>query len=398
MADQPDVIERPTGEVPEAEVKVDRPNRPSAPLEAPNRDRKPDTPAETAKDQEKKRRFPWGRAILGVVLVAAAVGGGLYWFATRNLQSSDDAFIDGRAITIAPQVKGLVVDLLVNDNQFVKTGQKLVQIDPRDYIAARDQAQASLSLAQAQLANARISLDMVRITDPAKLRAAQAQLDSAKAVLVRAQLDYRRQHNIDPAATTRQNVDEANAASAQAVAQVALQDAQVKQADIVPLDLSQAEAQIRQWQAQVASAQAQLDQANLNLSYTEVLAPQDGWITRRNVERGNYVQVGASIFSIVSPQVWVTANFKETELTRMRPGQQVDVAVDAYPELKLRGHVDSVQLGSGSRFSAFPAENATGNYVKIVQRVPVKIIIDSGLDPNVPLPLGASVEPTVHLK
>jgi membrane fusion protein (multidrug efflux system) len=141
-----------------------------------------------------------------------------------------------------------------------------------------------------------------------------------------------------------------------------------------------------------------LEQAQLNLSYTDVVAPQDGWVTQRRVERGNYVQVGAAIFSIVSPQVWVTANFKETELTRMRPGQEVDITVDAYPSLKLRGHVDSVQLGSGSRFSAFPAENATGNYVKIVQRVPVKIDIDSGLDPNIALPLGISVEPTVHLK
>jgi membrane fusion protein (multidrug efflux system) len=215
---------------------------------------------------------------------------------------------------------------------------------------------------------------------------------------VRAQADYKRQHNIDPAATTRQNVDEANATNQQAAAQVALAEAQVKQADIVSLDVAQGEAQVRQLQAQVAQAQAQLQQAELNLSYTKVVAPQDGWITQRRVERGNYAQVGAAIFSIVSPQIWVTANFKETELTRMRAGQEVDIAVDAYPSLKLRGHVDSVQLGSGSKFSAFPAENATGNYVKIVQRVPVKIDIDSGLDPNLPLPLGISVEPTVHLQ
>ena len=239
---------------------------------------------------------------------------------------------------------------------------------------------------------------MVRLTDPAKLRAAQAQLDSARAALVRAQADYRRQHNIDPAATTRQNVDEATAGNQQAVAQVALQDAQVRQADVVPLDIAQAQAEIRQREAQLSQAQAQLDQAELNLSYTDVLAPQDGWITKRNVERGNYLQVGASIFSIVTPDIWVTANYKETELTRMRAGQAVDIHVDAYPSLRLRGHVDSVQLGTGSRFSAFPAENATGNFVKIVQRVPVKIDIDSGLDPALPLPLGLSVEPTVQLK
>jgi membrane fusion protein (multidrug efflux system) len=410
MADQPDVIERPADKAradrpidetradrPMDEARADRPTRAPVRSEATNHEDNQDD-AKSGKPAPARKRFPWGLVILGLVLIAAAIGGGVYWFATRDLQSTDDAFTDGRAITIAPQVKGLVVDLLVNDNQFVKAGQKLIQIDPRDYIAARDQAEATLGLAQAQLANARLSLDMVRVTDPAKLRAAQAQVDANRAVLVRAQADYRRQHNIDPAATTRQSVDDANATNQQAAAQVALAEAQVKQADVVALDIAQGEAQVRQLQAQVAQAQAQLDQARLNLSYTDIIAPQDGWITQRRVERGNYVQVGASIFSIVSPQVWVTANFKETELTRMRPGQEVDISVDAYPTLKLRGHVDSVQLGSGSKFSAFPAENATGNYVKIVQRVPVKIDIDSGLDPNIPLPLGISVDPTVHLK
>ena len=144
---------------------------------------------------------------------------------------------------------------------------------------------------------------------------------------------------------------------------------------------------------------AQLDQAELNLSYATIItAPQDGWITKRNIEVGNYLQVGASIFSIVTPEVWITANFKESQLNRMRPGQKVSIEVDAYPGLKLDGHVDSVQLGSGSRFTAFPPENATGNFVKIVQRVPVKLIIDRGMDPTLPLPLGLSVVPTVTVK
>jgi membrane fusion protein (multidrug efflux system) len=145
-------------------------------------------------------------------------------------------------------------------------------------------------------------------------------------------------------------------------------------------------------------ADAAIKQAQLNLSWCVVRAPQDGWITKRNVEVGNYVQPGAQIFSIVSPDIWITANFKETQLNRMRPGQYVTIDVDSYPALKLTGHIDSVQLGSGSKFTAFPPENATGNFVKIVQRVPVKIIIDGGLDPNLPLPLGISVEPTVSLK
>jgi len=121
-------------------------------------------------------------------------------------------------------------------------------------------------------------------------------------------------------------------------------------------------------------------------------------VTRRNVEMGNYLQSGTQIMALVTPEVWVTANFKESQLDRIRPGQRVEFEVDAYPSLKLRGHVDSIQLGSGSRFSAFPAENATGNFVKIVQRVPVKVVIDSGLDPNLPLPLGLSVVPTVYFE
>ena len=149
---------------------------------------------------------------------------------------------------------------------------------------------------------------------------------------------------------------------------------------------------------QTEQAQARLDQADLNLSWTVVTAPQDGWITKRNVEMGNYVTAGQQIFSIVSPEVWVTANFKETQLARMRAGQPATIAVDAYPQLDLKGHVDSIQLGSGSKFTAFPPENATGNFVKIVQRVPVKIVIDSGLDPALPLPLGISVVPTVKVQ
>ena len=147
-----------------------------------------------------------------------------------------------------------------------------------------------------------------------------------------------------------------------------------------------------------ARLDAQLAQADLNLSYTRVVAPQDGWVTKRNVELGTYMQPGQQVMALVSPQVWVTANFKETQLNRIRPGQKVAISVDAYPDLDLQGHVDSIQHGSGSKFSAFPAENATGNFVKIVQRVPVKIVIDSGLKPDEPLPLGVSVVPTVTLK
>jgi membrane fusion protein (multidrug efflux system) len=129
-----------------------------------------------------------------------------------------------------------------------------------------------------------------------------------------------------------------------------------------------------------------------------ITAPQDGWITKRNVEAGNYLTAGQQIFSIVTPQVWITANFKESQLADMRAGQAVRIKIDAYPQFDLKGHVDSIQLGSGSKFTAFPPENATGNFVKVVQRVPVKIVIDSGLKPELPLPLGISAEPSVTVR
>ena len=162
-------------------------------------------------------------------------------------------------------------------------------------------------------------------------------------------------------------------------------------------NIQNAAIQISQEEAAVKTAQARLETANLNLEWTEIRAPHDGWISQRNLEQGNYVQQGQNILSIVEPEVWVVANYKETQITRMKPGQKVDIKVDAYPSLKVHGHIDSLQKGTGAQFSAFPPENATGNYVKIVQRVPVKILIDDGLDPNQPLALGMSVVPTVHV-
>ena len=350
---------------------------------------------------DRGRRRDWraakARLVLLLIVLMAAAGATGYWYVTKDEASTDDAYTDGHAVTVSPQVSGTVTALHVTDNQPVKAGDLLIEIDPRAYVAARDQAQGSLQVAEAQLANARIGLDRARVDYPARLAAAQAQLEAARATHFKADADARRQRSLPKQATSQQDIDSAGAALRSAQAQFDQAQAAVQQADLVPQFIAEAEAQVKQLEAQVALARAQLEQASLNLSWTKVAAPQDGWITRRNVEQGNYVQAGQSIFSIVTPDVWVTANFKESQLDRMRPGQRVDISVDAYPHLKLRGHIDSMQLGSGSRFTAFPPENATGNFVKIVQRVPIKIIIDDGLDPDQPLPLGLSVVPTVRL-
>jgi membrane fusion protein (multidrug efflux system) len=353
---------------------------------------------EAEQEQRRQRARPFVRIGMVVILIGLIAGGLYYWQSTKNLENTDDAYTDGRAVTIAPRVTGQVVSLDVNDNQFVHLGDPLIHIDPRDYESALEQAQGQLAAAQGQLAASTQAYAIAKINFPARLQAAQAQLKGAQANLFKAQTDYRRQQNLPRAATTGQQVDYATAALRSAEAELAQAEASVTEATPVKPNVAQSGAQVKQLQGTMEQADAAVRQAQLNLQWCVVRAPQDGWITRRNVERGNYVTPGQQIFSIVSPEVWITANFKETQLNRMRPGQKVAISVDAYPELKLKGHVDSIQLGSGSKFTAFPPENATGNYVKIVQRVPVKIVIDSGLDPNIPLPLGISVEPTVSLQ
>jgi len=349
-------------------------------------------------DVKKKKRSarPW--LIFGLVVIAAAIGGFFWWLSGKDLQSTDDAYTDGNALIIAPKISGYVTKVYVNDNREVKSGDTLIDIDPRDYITARDQARAQVATAQGQLDSARVNAALVRVTAPAKLDAARAQKVSAEATLTQRNQDYRRQTSISRAATTQQDVDQATSTQRQAAAGVTEADTQIAQAAPVAQLIAQADAQVEQVQGTLDQAKAQLAQAEVNLTYTKLVAPQDGTVTKRNVNQGNYVSAGTQVMSLVTPDIWVTANFKETELSRMRPGQPVDISVDAYPALKLKGRVDSVQLGSGSKFTAFPAENATGNYVKIVQRVPVKITITSGLDPALPLPLGISVEPTVSLK
>ena len=378
------------------QARSDSGKRPKQESEQKSSESKDDDGSDEKENKKKGSKVPL--IILAAVVVLGAIGGGIWWFLHRNQVNTDDAYTDGRVVMISPQVNGYVTVLAVNDNQFVHRGDLLVQIDPRPYEAARDQAQGDLNAAKAQLDSARVALDKAKTTFPAQLAQAQGQLVQAQGTLANSESDYKRQHNVARGATTQQNVDQSTASLKSAQGQVQVAQAQVDIAKLIPQNIAQSAAQVKQLEGQVLQAKARLETAEVNLSFTHVTAPQDGWVTRRNVESGNFLQPGTQIMAIVTPDVWVTANFKETQLTRMRRGQEVDIEVDAYPDLKLKGHIDSIQLGSGSKFSAFPAENATGNYVKIVQRVPVKIVIDSGMDKNGPLPLGVSVVPTVYLK
>ncbi len=361
----------------------------------------PQKTANTHQDNnEPERKRPGKKPLifLAIVVVIMIVVGLWFWLTTRNIESTDDAFTEGNAVTIAPKAAGYVVKLLVRNNQRVKQGDLLVEIDARDSEAQRDQAKAQLGLAQAQLHQAQAQLALSRVQYPAQRDQALADQAKAQANLLNAQADYRRQRGVDPRATSQRNIDTAAAQLRSAEAQLQSAKAQVEVASQVKLQIRQQETNVEAREQQVEQAQAQLNTAELNLSYTQVRAPYDGFVTKRNVQLGTLVQAGSALFSLVSPEIWINANFKESQLARMKPGNKVEISVDAWPDMKLEGHVDSVQMGSGSRFSTFPAENATGNYVKIVQRVPVKIVIDKGLDPNHPLPLGLSVEPKVTVE
>jgi membrane fusion protein (multidrug efflux system) len=345
---------------------------------------------------KKKSRLPI--IILIVVAILAVVVGVIYWLSTRDEESTDDAYTEGNAVSIAPKVSGYIVERRVDDNTFVHAGDLMLRIDPRDYITARDQARANLDLARAQLRSAEIDLEISRVRYPSDKVQAQAQLDQARANEADAKREYLRQKTVDQRATTQTAVDQATTQFETASATVKQMEAQLQVSSLVPQNIASVSTTLQQRQAQVEQAQAQLDQAQLNLSYCDIVAPQDGKVTRRNVDVGTYAQAGQQAFYLVPPQTWVVANFKETQLARMRVGQHVDIIVDAYPDMRLHGHVQSIQEGAGARFTAFPSENATGNFVKIVRRVPVKIVIDDGMDPQQGLPLGLSVEPTVALK
>jgi membrane fusion protein, multidrug efflux system len=362
-------------------------------------DPKDDDHKDEGKDDKKdKKGSKKPLIILAVVVVIAGIVGFIYWFAHRNQISTDDAYTDGNVVLMVPKVSGYVVELRVNDNTLVHKGDLMVRIDQQDYVTARDNAAGQLALAKGQLTAAEDALRIARVQYPAQRISAEAQVEAAAASLAQANASSERQHKVDPRATTQENIDTATSQQAGAAANLKNAKAQAAIARLVPEQISQAVDTVTQRRAQVQQAQAQLDQANLNLGYTEIRAPTDGFVTLRSAQLGGYLTAGQPMFQIVTPEVWVTANYKESQLGRMRPGDAVDIEIDAYSGYKLHGHVQSIQYGSGSKFSAFPAENATGNFVKIVQRIPVKIVIDRGLDPNRPLPLGLSVSPIVYLR
>jgi membrane fusion protein, multidrug efflux system len=394
--------------------------------------------------------------ILAVVVLAliAAIPISAYYGAR---ESTDDAEVDGHLIPISPRINGTIISVLVNDNQPVKAGQELVLLDPADFQVALNQAQAQLATAEANATESEVNLPVTQIntgsqvntsvtqtaqstagvnsaqqgveTARAKLSAARSAVAQAEANGVKSQKDLVRSKDlVDKDEISKQDYDAAVAAADATAAQLQsaredvnaaqhtldqsladLEQAKARLAtavvqrhlseDIRPKQVQVSEARYKQALAQLKQAQANLDQAKLNLSYTHVVAPVDGVVSRKTAEPGTQLSSGQQIMAIIPlDDVWVTANFKETQLKKMAVGQRVKIEVDAFgSSVEYKAHVDSIASASGARFSLLPPENATGNYVKVVQRIPVKIMLDPGENRDHRLFPGMSVEPTVLL-
>ncbi len=305
------------------------------------------------------------------VLLVAIVGGLAYWLSVRNYESTDDAFVAARSFSVAPKVGGYVTEVPVTDNQHVNAGDLLAKIDGRDYVIAVDQAKAQVAVAQANIDNIQAQID----SQHEQVNQAQAQVEQAKAQLQFAQEEEARAKDlVDKGAGTVQREQQTRSDLQSQQANMTRSNAALVAAQ---LGIKTLEAQLESARASLQQAQAQLDQANLNLQYTRITAAQSGRVAKLSAAVGTFVTAGQSLMMFVPDEIWIVANYKETQLRDMRPGQPVEFTIDAYPGRKLTGHVASVQPGSGTAFSLLPAENATGNYVKVVQRVPVKIVVDN---------------------
>ncbi|MDE2378788.1 MAG: HlyD family secretion protein [Bradyrhizobium sp.] len=305
-----------------------------------------------------------------VVIFIAAVGGIAYWLSVRDYESTDDAFVAARSFSIAPKVGGYLVEVPVTDNQHVDAGQLIAEIDDRDYRIALDQALAQVAAADANIDNIQAQIDSQR----QQIDQARAQVEQAEAQQKFAEQEENRARDLlQKGAGTVQREQQTRSDLQSQQANTARTKAALIAAE---LGIKTLDAQLEGARASLRQAQAQVDQARLNLAYTKVTAAQPGRVVKLSAAVGAFATAGQSLAMFVPDRIWIVANYKETQLRDMRPGQPVEFTIDAYPGRKLTGRVESVQPGSGTAFSLLPAENATGNFVKVVQRVPVKIVVD----------------------
>jgi membrane fusion protein (multidrug efflux system) len=373
------------------------------------------------------RAYPHAKWVLPLLAVLVVAGGTTVWHYYSVRESTDDAQIDGHIHPISARVSGTVVRVLHDDNETVQVGTLLVELDPKDYQVALARARADLANAEASATAAHVDVPLTTTTSSntlaassAAVKAADRDVQAAQAGVHQAQANYtkaasdlkrmeqlvekdevsRQQYDaaVAAAGAAQATLESANATVASAESRAAQARAQAAAAETVPEQIRMTRARAGAAAADVQKYQAALEQAELNLQYTRIYAPVTGILSKRNVEPGQVVQAGQPLFSIVDlDDIWVTANFKETQLKSMSPGQKATIKVDAYGR-DYSGVVESIGGATGSRFSVLPPENATGNYVKVVQRLPVRIRFDRGQDPNHLLRPGMSVEPTVRTK
>ena len=356
---------------------------------------RPDADTEThesgADELSRKSRLRRHQVVVAsacLLLIAAA--GYLYWDNSSHFEATDDAYIASRQFAIAPEVSGYITTVPVTDNEHVNAGAVIARIDDRTYRASLAQAVAQVAAAQANIEN----VDAQLTVQQAQIDADQAQLSQQQASLVVAQQQAARyQYLAQTIAGTVQNAQQYTSQLNQQQAAVDSAQATLK---LAQRQVEAPEAQRASAVASLAQAKAQRDQARINLGYTTVTADQAGRLVQLGAAVGQYAQPGANLTMFVPDDIWIWANFKETQLDHMRPGQPVTISIDAYPERTIRGHLASVQPGSGTAFSLLPAQNATGNWVKIVQRVPVKIVMDNP-PADVALGPGMSVETSVRV-
>ncbi len=345
--------------------------------------------------------------LIGTVIAGVLLHHALSYLAVAlTHETTDDAFLDGHILSVAPKVAGQVKQVCVTDNQAVAAGQLLVEIDPRDLQVQADQKEAAVKVAQANigLLKANLELSQAQVASAeATAKQTAAEATAAQATAERANADLKRAEELMGNRTiSPQEYDsaKANATSADASLRAAREKAASNQAKVGEAQAQVAASQkaLERGESQERQAETEAHAAELNLSYTRILAPEAGRVTRKAVETGDYLQVGQNLMALVPDRLWVTANFKETQLARIRLQQPVKIRIDSVPGQEFRGHVDSIQAGSGARFSLLPPENAVGNYVKVVQRVPVKIVFEQPPERAQSLGPGMSVVPSVRVK
>jgi membrane fusion protein (multidrug efflux system) len=356
----------------------------------------------TGKGNNKKKKISIfifiGLTVIGAVTVY------LYLRYKATHITTDDAFVEGHVHTIASKVSGTVKKINVRDNQLVRKGDILVEIDPADYEVKVKAASSVFGKERSKLSEieAKIDVSRQRLSElNAAWKAAKANLELQEANLKLATIDFKRAEKLyEKEAIAREKYDNTKTGYEVAVSRVKAVKEQAKQAEMAVKTqramIKQAEAAKPPQISTIKEKEAKLRAAELNYGYTRIFAPSDGYVTKKTVEVGNQIEAGLPLMAVVPlDNIWVVANYKETQLEKVKPGQRVEMKVDTYPGKTFNGKVDSIMAGSGAIFSLFPPENATGNYVKVVQRIPVKIVLERGTDPQHVLRIGMSVTPTI---